>query len=74
MREVSLELLFCIQNYQRQLDCHGRSVAARCTRALDRKKLHEADVAAFKNLPEDLLQRLHVEVYSPVPWLSRAKA
>lgn len=38
---VSLELLFCIQNYQRY------------TRALERKKLHESDVAAFKNLPED---------------------
>ncbi|CAL1131827.1 unnamed protein product [Cladocopium goreaui] len=51
---VSLELLFCIQNYQRY------------TRALERKKLHESDVAAFKNLPEDLLQRLHSEVYGPV--------
>lgn len=33
---------------------------------MERKKLHEADVAAFKNLPEDLLQRLHTEVYGPV--------
>lgn len=51
---VSLELLFCIQNYQRS------------AKALDRRRLHESDVAAFKNLPEDLLQRLHDEVYTPV--------
>lgn len=51
---VSLELLFCIQNYQRS------------AKALERRRLHESDVAAFKNLPEDLLQRLHDEVYTPV--------
>ena len=51
---VSLELLFCIQNYQRSM------------RALEPKKLHECDVVLFKNLPEDLLQRLHSEVYGPV--------
>eukprot|EP00434_Breviolum_minutum_P015102 symbB.v1.2.013315.t1/scaffold938.1/size150240/8 len=35
-------------------------------RALEPKKLHECDVVLFKNLPEDLLQRLHSEVYGPV--------
>eukprot|EP00931_Biecheleriopsis_adriatica_P072966 TRINITY_DN47344_c0_g1_i1.p1 TRINITY_DN47344_c0_g1~~TRINITY_DN47344_c0_g1_i1.p1 ORF type:complete len:975 (-),score=184.23 TRINITY_DN47344_c0_g1_i1:59-2947(-) len=51
---VSLALLSCILSYQKS------------TRAQDKKRLHETDVAIFKTLPEDLLQKLHEEVYAPV--------
>eukprot|EP00440_Ansanella_granifera_P019488 gb/GFBE01021168.1/.p1 GENE.gb/GFBE01021168.1/~~gb/GFBE01021168.1/.p1 ORF type:complete len:1046 (+),score=220.20 gb/GFBE01021168.1/:1-3138(+) len=51
---VSLALLSCILSYQRS------------TRAQEKKRLHEKDVAIFKMLPEDLLQKLHEEVYAPV--------
>eukprot|EP00930_Biecheleria_cincta_P046084 TRINITY_DN31782_c0_g1_i1.p1 TRINITY_DN31782_c0_g1~~TRINITY_DN31782_c0_g1_i1.p1 ORF type:complete len:933 (+),score=164.39 TRINITY_DN31782_c0_g1_i1:95-2893(+) len=52
--KVSLDLLSCIMSYQRS------------TKNAQRKRLHEKDVAVFKTLPEDLLQKLHEEVYGPV--------
>jgi len=51
---VSLALLNCIVSYQKS------------TKSQERKRLHETDVIIFKTLPEDLLQKLHEEVYAPV--------
>lgn len=51
---VSLALLNCILSYQKSY------------KQKDKKRLHEGDVAVFKTLPEDLLQKLHEEVYGPI--------
>eukprot|EP00441_Pelagodinium_beii_P020375 CAMPEP_0197674784 /NCGR_PEP_ID=MMETSP1338-20131121/83634_1 /TAXON_ID=43686 ORGANISM="Pelagodinium beii, Strain RCC1491" /NCGR_SAMPLE_ID=MMETSP1338 /ASSEMBLY_ACC=CAM_ASM_000754 /LENGTH=76 /DNA_ID=CAMNT_0043255241 /DNA_START=11 /DNA_END=238 /DNA_ORIENTATION=+ len=46
---VSLALLHLILDYQKS------------AKGGEKKRLHEEDVAVFKTLPEDLLQKLHEE-------------